>query len=551
MKLKIDKIQEVKRYTYIFLWTQLFPILIYIINGYKNIGGIEIIRNIKAGMRISFILCSIFFIIIYLTPSKLRKILGIILILFNLILNVVDLGTYINFGTQINPDVFFIALETNMNEGMEFIKNYINFKTLILIIYIWEIVYLLKKGKTNYKKESLVILGTVFLIVFSFNLEGNDYTRKYILSTLNKNFKQYKREAEEYKSVISKIQKFNLENEILDKNKEEVIYVLVIGESSSKSHFSIYDYKRVTNPKLEELKKKNELIIFEDVITPYPVTREALQIVLTLKDYENKKKFYEVPSILDIFNSAGFKTYWLSNQEVYGAFGNVVSSIASKAEQVEYTEIISGTSRKFKKFDESLISLLDKVLEEKQSKKFIVLHLMGNHMQYQERYPEKFKKFNKSEEWFNKVQNKYLKVINNYDNSVLYTDEIISEIIRKIDEKNKKAYVLYFSDHGEEVYDEREFMGHTLALASKYMAEIPFFLWLSDEYKTDQEKTRQILKSINNKYTTEDLPYTLLDLSYIDWEQFDSSKSIINENFKEKVRIHGEKNYDTEIKNNF
>lgn len=65
-----EKISVIKNYSYIFLWTQLFPILIYILNGYKNIGVIEVVKNIKAGARICLIVYLVFWIISYILPKK-------------------------------------------------------------------------------------------------------------------------------------------------------------------------------------------------------------------------------------------------------------------------------------------------------------------------------------------------------------------------------------------------------------------------------------------------------------------------------------------------
>lgn len=531
-----DKINDIKKYAYIFLWSQLFPILIYILNGYKNIGGIEIIKNLKAGTRICIIMYLVFILLSYISPKKIYKFVMISLIIINVTANIFDLFAYINFGTQINSDIFYTMLETNVNESREFLLNYFNMKLLIIVTYLFWSLFMIK-----IKNKFLSLLGiilSVIIIVFSFNLEGNDYTRKYVLATLKSSYIKYQKDTKEYKETLKELKSFNLEGQLKDLNQEESVYVMIIGESGSKYHSSLYGYFRETNPELQNKKNKKELFIFNDVICPHGTTRESLQKVLTLKDNKNNYKFYETPSILDLFKGAGFKTYWISNQESYGSIGNVVAALASKADYVEYTEVLTQDSRKFKKYDEALLPLLDKVLRDQSSKKFIVIHLMGNHMQYKERVPEKFKKFIDVSENFNKWQKNKSKVVNDYDNSILYVDYIIDEIIKKVKEQNKKSYVLYFSDHGEEIYDSKDFMGHGQDIINNYVAEIPFMIWLSEEYQKDINKMKQIERSLDNKYITEDIPYTLLDLSYIEWRNFISEKSIVNINFKEKERYH-------------
>ena len=76
------------------------------------------------------------------------------------------------------------------------------------------------------------------------------------------------------------------------------------------------------------------------------------------------------------------------------------------------------------------------------------------------------------------------------------------------------------------------------------VSDIPFVLWLSDKYKLDNTRVENIVKNVDKKYSTEDLPYTILDLSYLEWNNFDSKKSVINPNFKEKMRYHNNFNYD-------
>ncbi len=97
-----DKIKNIKKFSYVFLWSQLFPILIYIINGYKNIGSIEVVKNLKAGIRICVIMYLVFILLSFISPKKIYKFVMTSLIIINVTVNIFDLFAYINFGTQIN-----------------------------------------------------------------------------------------------------------------------------------------------------------------------------------------------------------------------------------------------------------------------------------------------------------------------------------------------------------------------------------------------------------------------------------------------------------------
>lgn len=544
-----EKKEDIKKYCFIIMWTQLFPILIYIMNGYKNVGFLEVVKNVKAGARITLIITLIMFIFMIISPRKILKKIGVGLILFNLLVNIPDLFTYINFGTQINSDIFFIFLETNKNEGIEFFKSYLNLKTIIILIYIFWIVLLLFSKKIKWLITTIgIILSSIIIVMFS-SLEGNDYSRKYVLEILNSSYKKYQEDIKIYNELLANKRNFDLTKEIISKDVDG-IYVLIIGESHSKLHSSIYNknYPRDTMPNLKKRLDNNEMVLFNEVITPYSNTRKALAEVLTLKESDGNDNFYDYPSILDIFKGAGFKTYWISNQDSYGVLGNSISVIASGADETKYTEVYNSNSRKLKKYDEYILPLLDETLKEDVAKKFIVIHLMGSHMQYHERVPKEWRIYKDIPEEFNEWQKAKSDIVNSYDNSIRYVDYLLDEIIEKVKNQNKKSYILYVSDHGQELYDGKNFMGHGEHSINKYVAEVPMFLWYSNDYRLDKEKIENIKKSVARKYSSEDLPYTLMDLSNIEWNKFDKSRSIINSDFKEKVRKHVDEIYDVEVK---
>ncbi|MBL4708585.1 MAG: sulfatase-like hydrolase/transferase [Flavobacteriales bacterium] len=103
-------------------------------------------------------------------------------------------------------------------------------------------------------------------------------------------------------------------------------------------------------------------------------------------------------------------------------------------------------------FDEVILEPLQKAINNKKSKKLIIVHLMGTHIRYKERYPEAFNKFNTTPKTkFN--HDLAHKTINSYDNAVLYNGSIVYSIIEQVKKQNKSSsYVLYLSDHGEDVY---------------------------------------------------------------------------------------------------
>jgi heptose-I-phosphate ethanolaminephosphotransferase len=130
---------------------------------------------------------------------------------------------------------------------------------------------------------------------------------------------------------------------------------------------------------------------------------------------------------------------------------------------------------------------------------------MGSHLPYKIRYPQLYGKFtdinDMSGSFEDPLTDLQKAIINEYDNSVLYNDFIISSIVNLVKEKRELSYILYFSDHGEEVFDDKVYSGRSFDNITPGMYQIPFILWLSDEYK----KHRCIDGNLNNPYSTEDV----------------------------------------------
>jgi heptose-I-phosphate ethanolaminephosphotransferase len=289
----------------------------------------------------------------------------------------------------------------------------------------------------------------------------------------------------------------------------------------------IYDYYRQTTPELYKI--KDELLIYNDVISPHAYSIGALTKILTLANYENPDKT-DAGSIIQLINKAGFDTYWLSNQRPVGPYESIITKISLSSKHNKFiTTTIAGNN---KVLDGNLIDEFDNVINKEGTKKVIFLHLLGTHHHYKNRYPEEFNKFSDVPITnFNSEENH--EIINHYDNAILYNDYLINKVIKKVDSAQSRSFVLYFSDHGEEMFDNIDLSGHNEDVYSKNMFDIPFFLWRSKKYK----QTKNIKFNKNRKYMIDDMFYGISDLLDIKARETDSSRSIFNTYFANRKRI--------------
>jgi heptose-I-phosphate ethanolaminephosphotransferase len=322
-------------------------------------------------------------------------------------------------------------------------------------------------------------------------------------------------------------------------------FVLIIGESCSRNHMSLYGSQLPTNPRLE---KRTDLIAYHDVVSPHTYTTLSIPAILSNSNLENKIEFAASIDVMDVFHSAGFKTYWISNQSQIGIWDNVVSSIASKADYTTFVNTGSNSSQEAilsTSYDSRLFQPFRKVLEDDAEFKFIVLHLMGNHNTYSKRYPADFEVF--------KGANEREKLIAEYRNSVLYNDYVVDNLLNILKEsslkKDRMATAIYVSDHGENLYDEQERVGHDYArIIPKANVEIPFAVWMSESYISSYGSKAGIIRANTRKpFVSDDLFHCVLDINNIKIPIFEQRRSIFSTNFnerRERILADGY-NYDT------
>ncbi len=204
------------------------------------------------------------------------------------------------------------------------------------------------------------------------------------------------------------------------------ILVLGIGESLRAGNMGVYGYSRNTTPNLQKISK--EIGIYSNAFSAGTTTWTSLPAALT----KSSRTPDLSKSVVNLAKDAGYITYWISNQASAGTWDFSISSIAEQAHFSDFISITEGGSE----YDGVLIEQLKNILVNKkqEDKIFIVLHFYGSHMNFLERYPQKYNVFTEDN------------VLNQYDNSIVYTDFIQSEIIEIV--KSYDGKYLFFSDHG-------------------------------------------------------------------------------------------------------
>lgn len=324
-------------------------------------------------------------------------------------------------------------------------------------------------------------------------------------------------------------------------------FVLIIGESTSRNHMSLYGYGRKTTPGLESM--QDDLLVFQDVVSPFTLTQPVLKMAMTTTNKDNNSDFFKAHGLIDAARAAGFTTYWLSNQSPLGLWDNFVSVMAQSADRNLFVNVTGKSYDSLRRisYDGKILPFFEKALQYPDHKKLIILHLMGAHFKYDKRYPPEYAKFPTS-------SIKKEDVVNSYDNAVLYNDYVVSKLIALFKEHCQRqdqhiGALLFFSDHGEEVYEIDDWAGHEEFRPSRYQVEIPFVVWLDEQYKHQAPlKYMNMHMNLGMPYMTDDLFHSTLDLMGINSPIFDKRRSLFSSNYTPRKRLIYGKDYETELK---
>jgi heptose-I-phosphate ethanolaminephosphotransferase len=450
-------------------------------------------------------------------------------------------------------DEFVPVFVTDKNEVIGFVHQYLTLQLIFcwMAYFVPPLIYLLRytvfkeinsmQSATKGSKLKIVksfTAGVPIIVGFVwYSLNWQRLQHVYFLDFFYSYF-HYSNEVKEFEKIVDARGgwgKLEVKNTI--KGSLQKVFVVVIGESLTRNHMQLYGYSRNTTP---SLRLEKDLLVFKNVVSGATRTNESLKLALTFADNNHPDDYFKRPSIVDLFKMANVKTYWISAQNLTDRAGNLFGVIAKNA------DVLFRLGPEVKKGnDGAVLEPFEKALEDTIESKVIFVHLSGNHIEYSDRYPSAFGYFHDSTGIRTSLSSptiNQLKYINDYDNSVMYNDYIVSSLLESLKKKDACSCLLYFSDHGDEVFDFRDVVGHhSIGIASRYMCEVPFMLWRSERYK----KAVNLDIDFNRPYDTEDLIYSISQLSGLSYADYDSTKSFFSKSFKSKERLVAGITYDS------
>ena len=442
-----------------------------------------------------------------LKPVKLRNLVRIFITVFLGVLFLLEFTSVVQHGEIFNADFLYILLGTNASEAQDYIAVFATPSNVWLFSFSLVMFVVCIYGVVKWRGGAKLVVQYAFLAIVVVS----------VLSTMH-NSSIYndgliaKLEALSKYEVPKDLRTYYTHPTIdfcADSLPQHV--VIIIGESLARRQCSLYGYKKETNPMLSALRDSDSLLVFQNVTSPGISTVQSFKSMMGTHNEGDGTEWYEGILIPEIAEIAGYKTHWISNQAASGLADNVIRRYAELCSDMYFNgDIFSGASKN--SFDEDLIEVARKTARDDKGKTLTFINLMGSHYQYHRRFPENFQRFTT-----NNYQDRIAtqrQTLADYDNSVLYNDTVVYELMRVYNEK--EAVVFYFSDHGLDLYytsPDHAAHAKNTPESKKAGREIPFVIYTTKSYRNRFPNMIVRMEEAQNRtFCTSELIYTVMDI---------------------------------------
>ena len=286
-------------------------------------------------------------------------------------------------------------------------------------------------------------------------------------------------ESNDNKSLINPAKKFEYQ---APADIDDTYMVFIIGETTRWDHMGMLGYGRDTTPKLS---KEKNLVAFRGYSCD-TATKLSLRCMFVREGgvEDNPQRTLKEQNVFAVLKQLGFSSDLLAMQSELWFYSNTM------ADNIAYREQIGAEPRnRGKRVDDMLLveEVKNSLAQHPNGKHMIILHTKGSHYNYIQRYTRDFAKFQPECMGIDKSCSKQ-KLINAFDNTVLYVDSFIDDVIDQL--RDKKAIVFYAADHGESINEKEHLHGTPRNIAPPEQFRVPMMVWMSDKYLANPDHER-------------------------------------------------------------
>ena len=336
------------------------------------------------------------------------------------------------------------------------------------------------------------------------------------------------------------------------------LIVLVIGESFNKHHTPLYEKDYLpTTPLLMQQREKGNLVVYTDAVAPFNFTSNAFKYMFSTWDEESGDEWTGHTLFPAVFKKAGYCVDFYTNQfamaqtDMWDFAGGTIFNHHGLSE-LQFTH----RNPDIFDYDGELLQELPPTDSLTAHPTLLIVHLRGQHVKYDNRYPQAYAKFAPNDEETPFGGRMGREIAAHYDNATLYNDAVVNTVFEML--KNTDGIGIYLSDHGEEVYDWRDKYERTNERTitpeiARYQYEIPLMFYMSDSFKEHHPDVAEAVKtSADRPFISSDLCHLLFYLGGISIPDYQEKRNILSPQYdKTRKRIIGSSTDYDELMRNF
>lgn len=455
-----------------------------------------------------------------------------------LMIMVAATGSYFaqTFGTIITPNVVEATLTTTVGESrnlltLGFLSHMFFYGLIPSFFIIWvKVIHrpILQKVMVNTPIILASVTGFIILIGADFGAYSSMYRMhrhdimgylvpyRPVASTVS----YFVNDLNERQIVMQPLGQDAQQAKMVLPEGKKLLTVVVVGETARAQNFSLNGYERETNPEL----KKRDVIAFTNTTSCGTETSVSVPCMFSpfpRKDYSSAK-FKSSENLLDVLQYAGVNVEWWENNT--GDKG-----VADRAKMIDLQtsndpQYCSGGEC----LDQILSDHLRDHLKDFDDNTMLVLHMTGSHgPAYYMRYPPEMALFKPEcrRAEFSKCEDS--QIVNAYDNTILYTDKILSQIIDILKDNEDKfvSSMIYMSDHGESLGENGLYLhAAPYFIAPDTQTHIPFIAWFSPDYQAVTGMNMTCLRTGSGEKSSHDnLFHTVLGMMNVKTSVYNQS----------------------------
>ena len=298
------------------------------------------------------------------------------------------------------------------------------------------------------------------------------------------------------------------------------LMVFVLGETARAENYELNGYPRPTN----QYTKSFDMISFQDVSSCGTATAVSVPCMfssLTRDDFDRQVADNQ-DNFLDILQRAEIDLLWIEND---GGDKKVAKNIPKiNVDRNRVDEVCDGKTC----FDAVMLEDFEHRIDSMSGNRMLFTHIIGSHgPTYYKRYPKAMGQFQPDCQRSDIENCSVEQIVNTYDNTILYTDFIMAQIIERL-EKLKDKYntaLFYISDHGESLGENGMFLhGFPYSLAPSEQTRVPMMLWMSEGFEEAKSLDRNCMQdhAQTKTYSQDNLFHSMLGIMDVKTQDYEA-----------------------------